>query len=81
MNFGNERRDMLTYKLYNSKDRCYLMTEDGMEFSTSDYMEAEESRWEYLRRGCWPNLPPYIICIHKFDNDVFQGEVLNIIMN
>lgn len=69
---------MITFRLFDRKTKNYLLTEDGIIFSTPLYAEAEEYRYDYLQeRG----LLPYMVVIHKFNNQTFVGEVMNLIMN
>lgn len=72
----------MTYKLFDRREKTYLVDELGIEFATIDYQEAEDCRWEYLQAGNYPEMSLTVIAIHQFDdNGIFKGEVMNMIMN
>lgn len=71
---------MREYKIFDSRRMCYVLGENGMEYSARTYGEANHFRWLYIQQARF-QFPITAVVIHEFDNGICRGEVMDIIMN
>lgn len=72
---------MRTFKLYDRDEEAYVLNEDGTEFVTDSFEEADELKCQFIREGLYPHFFPSILGIHEFNNGVFIGEAIYLILN
>jgi hypothetical protein len=64
----------IRFKLWDSKEKSYMMRTPHDELEFSNYEMADEYRTNYLQRGNYMNLPFNCLHIHKFINGIHSPE-------